>query len=108
LGSVAGKAVKIRRGPAAVTEDEFHIISPLFVFKWEGAEIRLIRKPEYLILTLLTKPSRPEVSLAKSNAIPLISLERGYSGGIATIQFTFIRNSNSSGSLAPNANFPSA
>ena len=36
LGSVAGKTVKIRRGPAAVTGDKSRSL-PLFAFKWEGA-----------------------------------------------------------------------
>jgi hypothetical protein len=36
----------------------------------KAREIRLIRKPEHLILTLLTEPSRLEVSLAKIPALP--------------------------------------
>jgi hypothetical protein len=52
MGSVTGKTVKIRRGPAAVTGDESRRL-PLFVCKWEGAGIRLIREPEHLILTLI-------------------------------------------------------
>ena len=87
MGSVTGKTVRIRRGPAAVSGYESRNL-PLFVFKWEGAEIRMIRKPEHLILTLLTKPSRPEVSQAKFDASPLIALERGYSGEIILIQCT--------------------
>jgi len=43
-----GKTVKVRRGPAAVSEDE-HRMMPLFrLSKREGTVIRKIHKPEDL------------------------------------------------------------